>query len=955
MKDPNGEDYISLGGPLRELSDEEYRAIVASLEKTNEEEKQSQVASLRSEAQLPHAHAGLDPDFSVVASPEEAKVEPALRVPDPRPRANRSQLRKVVCHNAARIDEAYLAEFCRTYAEAICLRFFRNGKKCHNEWLIADTTGAKGESLHITLDGENAGLWYDFATGEGGDITRLLMAHFQARFPEAVELIERAFGVSLRVASPNETAVPIQEAESPQPEVATSSAARGAPAHAYTTSEPFNWSSCVACFTERDVTALAQWRIYTTDFCRWIRRQELIGFYENHIALPVKNQQGDFVGCHYYVTEISEWRYSRGCRVTPLVVGDLGSASRIDVFESYWDGLDFADKMLPQETECCAVIITRGASNGRLVKGLLPPQDKCEVYIWPQRDVAREDGKVPSKIWLATLKANAGRPVKVAWIPDLHPDRDFDFNDWARELATAGGDYERIRAEITSVYENAKIEPPDSVLDVDQVPGQESAQRNPFPLDALPLVAQKMADEVCKAELVPPSLVACAILGIASASIGAGLCVQSGARRRTKGNLFLIAIAASGVGKWSSYRHISAPWSAFEEKLIEMWKRQDRPRLLTEVEALEAEYKRRKDLFARERDQDQKSGLLEEMTKTKERVELLREQAVAPCLSVGDATKEAMAVAMSHQIGEALACISSEGRGIVDVLCGRYSNGSSDEDFYTAAYTGDPIKVDRISRPPVWLHNPCLTVFWMIQPDKMAAMLAKTILTESGLLQRFLAHDSQAEPQQVPAQDYLIHSDVFANWDSSIHALIEFYRLRREPATIQPTPEAKELFRDFTNEIVRRRRTGGDLKDVQTYAARWAEQAWRISVVLHALEHGAAADTHPLDGTMAAKAIRIARWFTDEQMAVLAVLRSERKRIRFQRLCEILEEKPGRQSTLNDLNRRHGFEEVEVRDLAAENHHKLEIKTVKQAKGRPAVVAVLKGKLLQRGRSILST
>src|SRR5260370_26786849 len=179
MKDPNGEDYISLGGPLRELSDEKSRAIVASLEKTNEEEKQSQVASLRSEAQLPHAHAGLDPDFSVVASPEEAKVEPALRVPDPRPGANRSQLRKVVCHNAARIDEAYLAEFCRTNAEAIRLRFFPNGKKRHNAWLIADTTGAKGESLHITLDGATAGLCYTVATGAGGVITKMIMCDVQ--------------------------------------------------------------------------------------------------------------------------------------------------------------------------------------------------------------------------------------------------------------------------------------------------------------------------------------------------------------------------------------------------------------------------------------------------------------------------------------------------------------------------------------------------------------------------------------------------------------------------------------------------------------------------------------------------------------------------------------------------------------------------------------------------------
>jgi hypothetical protein len=67
----------------------------------------------------------------------------------------------------------------------------------------------------------------------------------------------------------------------------------------------------------------------------------------------------------------------------------------------------------------------------------------------------------------------------------------------------------------------------------------------------------------------------------------------------------------------------------------------------------------------------------------KKRIEELKGKSVEPSLSIGDATKEAMAVAMANQIGEALASISSEGRGIIDVLCGRYTNGSSDEDFYT--------------------------------------------------------------------------------------------------------------------------------------------------------------------------------------------------------------------------------------------------------------------------------
>jgi hypothetical protein len=80
-----------------------------------------------------------------------------------------------------------------------------------------------------------------------------------------------------------------------------------------------------------------------------------------------------------------------------------------------------------------------------------------------------------------------------------------------------------------------------------------------------------------------------------------------------------------------------------------------------------------------------REGLLEEMTKTKQPIEQLREMAVEPCLSVGDATTEAMAVVMSHQIGEALACISSEGRGIVDVVCGTTRTVDNQPSAYSKA------------------------------------------------------------------------------------------------------------------------------------------------------------------------------------------------------------------------------------------------------------------------------
>jgi Toprim-like len=91
-----------------------------------------------------------------------------------------------------------LRELERDRTEDLCRWFFPNGRKVGNEWRIADTTGAPGNSLGIKLTVPNAGLWQDRATGEGGDFVKLLCANRNLTFSQAVEEIERAFGIALR-------------------------------------------------------------------------------------------------------------------------------------------------------------------------------------------------------------------------------------------------------------------------------------------------------------------------------------------------------------------------------------------------------------------------------------------------------------------------------------------------------------------------------------------------------------------------------------------------------------------------------------------------------------------------------------------------------------------------------------------------------------------------------------
>ena len=98
-----------------------------------------------------------------------------------------------------------------------------------------------------------------------------------------------------------------------------------------------------------------------------------------------------------------------------------------------------------------------------------------------------------------------------------------------------------------------------------------------------------MARAVCAAERVPENLAGCCALGITSASIGAGLEVQSGKNRTTRGNLYILASAQSGSGKSETFRHFAKPLLEFETQRLEAWKDETLPGLNAERAILESE------------------------------------------------------------------------------------------------------------------------------------------------------------------------------------------------------------------------------------------------------------------------------------------------------------------------------------------------------------------------------
>ncbi len=58
-------------------------------------------------------------------------------------------------------------------AEDIARRLYPDGKRHGSEWCVGNLSGDAGDSLKIHLKGNKAGVWCDFATGEGGDLLDL--------------------------------------------------------------------------------------------------------------------------------------------------------------------------------------------------------------------------------------------------------------------------------------------------------------------------------------------------------------------------------------------------------------------------------------------------------------------------------------------------------------------------------------------------------------------------------------------------------------------------------------------------------------------------------------------------------------------------------------------------------------------------------------------------------------
>ena len=439
-----------------------------------------------------------------------------------------------------------------------------------------------------------------------------------------------------------------------------------------------------------------------------------------------------------------------------------------------------------------------------------------------------------------------------------------------------------------------------------------------FPIDCLPGPMRAITEGTSRQERNPHGLAAACVLGAVSAAIGKGLVIESHVNKTCPANLYLLVGTPSGQGKSETIRAIVKPLRAVEDQRILNWTENTRP----DLEARERRFKSvikglERQLMSPKFRGDPQSIQTQLADASRQLAEASKRLLAPPCLVAENATSEAAARLLSLN-DEFLAFISPDARELIDILCGKYTEGKTDESIFVKGYSWDPYASHRITRDPISLKSPCLVCLWLVQPDKIAEIVSYRSLTEGGLLPRFLLLVADYDPQPIDRNVQGLCRETEVEWDKLIRELLNAYRFAAEPFVLSPTKEARDLLDNHFNAIVAKRKS--TLREIKSFAARWNEQAWRLAVVLHAGRYGGKAHDHKVDQETVRDAITLADWFSEHQLWVLR--RSELSAFikLTQRILELCRSQSGG-ITASDLYRKHLVANAEAAHAVLEKMH----------------------------------
>jgi hypothetical protein len=210
----------------------------------------------------------------------------------------------------------------------------------------------------------------------------------------------------------------------------------------------------------------------------------------------------------------------------------------------------------------------------------------------------------------------------------------------------------------------------------------------------------------------------------------------------------------------------------------------------------------------------------------------------APRVIVEDFTPEALVRLLDENEGR-IGLFSDEG-GFFDIAAGRYSNRPN-FDAMVKAYSGSSLRVDRVSRPSVYIRKPLLSIGISPQPFVLQSLQKYPEFRHRGLLPRFLFALPESpigyrtlKPKPIPhsvesAYEAMLRNLLDAQPDLDPDQNIQARRLRI-------SDEAGRILHDFAVYVEVAMREGEKLCRLQDWGSRLKGTVARVAGLYHLAE-----------------------------------------------------------------------------------------------------------------------
>ena len=93
------------------------------------------------------------------------------------------------------MEIAILSQEVAHHSRSLCRELLPDGIVKGNNYRIGNVYGEKGDSLSVQLEGENAGNWKDFESGDGGDLIDLVSKNLGLPIKDSMVWLKRRYGI----------------------------------------------------------------------------------------------------------------------------------------------------------------------------------------------------------------------------------------------------------------------------------------------------------------------------------------------------------------------------------------------------------------------------------------------------------------------------------------------------------------------------------------------------------------------------------------------------------------------------------------------------------------------------------------------------------------------------------------------------------------------------------------